>query len=50
MGSVVFPDATLKIFRNASAEVRAQRRYKQLKEKGMDANMSDLLQEHTSTR
>ncbi len=45
MGSVVFPDATLKIFLTASAEVRAQRRYKQLKEKGMDANMSDLLQD-----
>jgi len=45
MGSVVFPDAALKIFLTASAEGRADRRYKQLKEKGMDANMLDLLQE-----
>ncbi|MCX7193863.1 MAG: (d)CMP kinase, partial [Proteobacteria bacterium] len=45
MGSVVFPDATLKIFLTASAGARAERRYKQLKEKGMDANMPDLLQD-----
>jgi 3-phosphoshikimate 1-carboxyvinyltransferase len=45
MGSVVFPDAALKVFLTASAEVRAERRYKQLIEKGMDANMPALLQE-----
>jgi 3-phosphoshikimate 1-carboxyvinyltransferase len=43
MASVVFPDATLKIFLTASAEARAERRYKQLKEKGMDANIAALL-------
>ena len=43
MGTVVFPDAMLKIFLTASAEERARRRYKQLKEKGMDANMATLL-------
>ncbi|HEU0219373.1 MAG TPA: bifunctional 3-phosphoshikimate 1-carboxyvinyltransferase/cytidylate kinase [Gallionella sp.] len=45
MASVVFPDAALKIFLTASAEARAERRYKQLKEKGMDANITALLQE-----
>jgi 3-phosphoshikimate 1-carboxyvinyltransferase len=45
MGSVVFPDAILKVFLTASAEVRAERRYKQLIEKGMGANMPALLQE-----
>ena len=45
MGSVIFPEATLKIFLTASAEVRADRRYKQLKEKGMDANMAALLKD-----
>ncbi len=45
MGSVVFPDAILKIFLTASAETRAQRRYKQLMEKGIDANISTLLQD-----
>ncbi|ADL55173.1 bifunctional 3-phosphoshikimate 1-carboxyvinyltransferase/cytidylate kinase [Gallionella capsiferriformans] len=45
MGSVVFPDATLKIFLTASAQIRAERRYKQLKEKGMDAKIADLLQD-----
>ncbi|MDH4286457.1 MAG: (d)CMP kinase [Gallionella sp.] len=43
MASVVFPDAALKIFMTASAEARADRRYKQLKEKGMDANIAALL-------
>ncbi|MBI5626001.1 MAG: bifunctional 3-phosphoshikimate 1-carboxyvinyltransferase/cytidylate kinase [Nitrosomonadales bacterium] len=43
MASVVFPDAALKIFLTASAEARADRRYKQLKEKGMDANIAALL-------
>ncbi len=45
MGSVVFPDAALKIFLTASAEARAERRYKQLKEKGMGASMATLLQD-----
>lgn len=42
MGTTVFPDAPLKIFLTASAEVRAERRYKQLKEKGLDANLHSL--------
>lgn len=45
MGSVVFPDAALKIFLTASAEERAGRRYKQLMEKGMNASMNTLLQD-----
>ncbi len=45
MASVVFPDAALKIFLTASAEARAERRYKQLIEKGMDANIAALLQD-----
>ncbi len=45
MASVVFPDSALKIFLTASAEARAERRYKQLKEKGMDASMRALLQD-----
>jgi cytidylate kinase len=45
MASVVFPDAVLKIFLTASAEARAQRRYKQLMEKGMGANIAALLQD-----
>ncbi len=45
MGSVVFPDAALKVFLIASAEARAERRYKQLKEKGMGANIAALLQD-----
>lgn len=47
MGSVVFNDAALKIFLTASAGVRAQRRYKQLIEKGIDANINTLLQDIT---
>ena len=43
MGSVVFPDAGLKIFLTASAEARAQRRHKQLMEKGLPANIQSLL-------
>ncbi|PXW87655.1 cytidylate kinase [Nitrosomonas sp. Nm84] len=43
MGSVIFPSAILKIFLTASAEIRAQRRYKQLMEKGINANIADLL-------
>ncbi len=45
MGSVVFPDAATKIFLTASAEVRAERRYKQLMEKGLAANMESLLKD-----
>lgn len=45
MGTTVFPDAFLKIFLTASAEIRAQRRYKQLKEKGFDVNLPRLLGE-----
>ena len=45
MGTTVFPDAVLKIFLTASPDVRAQRRYKQLKEKGFDANLARLLGE-----
>jgi CMP/dCMP kinase len=45
MGTTVFPDALLKIFLTASAEVRAERRYKQLKQKGFDVNLSRLLDE-----
>jgi len=45
MGSVVFPDAALKVFLTASAEVRAERRYKQLIEKGIAANMHGLLRD-----
>jgi cytidylate kinase len=43
MGSVVFPDAVLKVFLTASAEIRAQRRYKQLMEKGLAANLPGIL-------
>jgi cytidylate kinase len=42
MGSVVFPDAALKVFLTATPEVRAQRRYKQLIDKGIDANLHAL--------
>ena len=45
MGTVVFPDALLKVFLTASAEERALRRYKQLIDKGFDANLATLLQE-----
>jgi cytidylate kinase len=45
MGSVVFPDAVLKIYLTAAPEERARRRYKQLMDKGMDANMAALLQD-----
>ena len=45
MGSVVFPEAVLKIFLTASAETRAQRRHKQLMEKGIGANIATLLQD-----
>jgi len=45
MGSVVFPDASLKIYLTATPEERAQRRYKQLITKGVDASMAALLQD-----
>jgi CMP/dCMP kinase len=45
MGTVVFPDAALKIFLEASVNERALRRYKQLLQKGNSANLADLLQE-----
>jgi cytidylate kinase len=45
MGTVVFPDAGLKIFLTASAEVRAERRYKQLMAKGINATIANLLYE-----
>jgi cytidylate kinase len=45
MGTVVFPDADLKLFLTASADERADRRYKQLIEKGMDANLGLLVKE-----
>lgn len=45
MGSVVFPDSQTKVFLTASAEVRAERRYKQLIEKGFSANLPALVQE-----
>jgi cytidylate kinase len=45
MGTVVFPDAELKIFLTASAEVRAERRYNQLKDKGLSVTMRNLLDE-----
>lgn len=44
MGTVVFADAEVKVFLTASAEERAQRRYKQLKEKGIDASLSALVE------
>ena len=43
IGTVVFPDAELKIFVTASAEVRAQRRYDELQQKGMPADYADIL-------
>lgn len=45
MASVVFPEAGVKIFLTASAEARAERRYRQLLEKGLPANMPDLVQD-----
>jgi len=45
MGTVVFPDAVLKIYLDASAEERAQRRYKQLIDKGVGASLEDILQD-----
>lgn len=45
MGTVIFPDARLKIFLTASAKIRAERRYKQLKEKGESVNLTRLFRE-----
>lgn len=45
MGTVVFPQAEAKVFLTASAEERARRRFQQLQEKGMDANMDELVTE-----
>lgn len=45
MGSVIFPDAQVKVFLTASAEARAERRHKQLIEKGLAANIQSLLQD-----
>ena len=48
MATVVFPDAALKVYLTASPEERARRRYKQLIDKGLSANMAALLQEIAS--
>ncbi len=45
MGTVIFPDAGFKVFLTASAEERAQRRYKQLKDKGVSVTLAGLLGE-----
>ncbi|KFN52319.1 hypothetical protein N790_00690 [Arenimonas malthae CC-JY-1] len=45
MGTVIFPDAPYKVFLTASAEERAKRRHKQLKEKGVSVNLDSLLHE-----
>jgi len=45
MGTVIFPDASLKVFLTASVEARARRRYKQLIDKGISANIEDLLRD-----
>ncbi len=47
MGSVIFPHAALKVFLTASVQARAERRYKQLIDKGFSANMDDLLKDLT---
>jgi cytidylate kinase len=48
MGTVIFPDAGLKVFLTAGARERAQRRYNQLKEKGLTANLDDLFRDISS--
>ncbi len=45
MGTVIFPDARFKVFLTASAEERAKRRYKQLKDKGLNVTLAALLRE-----
>lgn len=47
MGTVVFPQAELKIYLDASQSIRAERRYKQLKEKGINVNLRDVLEDLT---
>jgi len=42
MGSVVFPDALVKVFLDASPQIRAERRYKQLKDKGINVSLTDI--------
>ncbi|WP_144393576.1 (d)CMP kinase [Pleionea sediminis] len=44
MGTIVFPEAEAKVFLTASAETRASRRYNQLKQKGIDANLAAILE------
>ncbi len=44
-GTVIFPDADIKFFLTASAEVRAERRYRELKEKGLNVNYDRILRE-----
>ena len=50
MGTVIFPDAPYKVFLTASAEERAERRYKQLKQKGLDVTLAALLREIAGAR
>ena len=45
MGTVIFPDASVKVFLTASAEARAERRYKQLKQKGFEVTLATLLRD-----
>ena len=45
MGSVIFPDAKTKVFLTASVEIRAERRYKQLIAKGIEATITPILQD-----
>ena len=45
MGTVVFPDAPVKVFLDASAEERAQRRFNQLQNKGVDVSIAQILSE-----
>ena len=45
MGTVVFPDAALKVFLTASAETRAERRYKQLISQGISTTITDVLRD-----
>jgi cytidylate kinase len=44
MGTIVFPDAPFKVFLTASPEIRAKRRFDQLKTKGFDVNLARLLE------
>jgi cytidylate kinase len=45
MGTQVFPDAALKVFLTASADERAERRHKQLKDKGIDVSLAAVLRD-----